>query len=207
MAAPRDRWVLTRDAFQKFLAALDPNPERAGEIYEQTRCKLMTFFRCHGCSEGEALTDETLDRVTRRLGEIEIQNIMQFIRGVARNVAWEAHEKGRKTAALEEVSEPVWDRARAEEAPPAPDETHLRCLERCIKMLPPDEEKLIRDYYRHEKHEKIEQKRKLAEALGLSAGALRIKAFRIRGRLQKCVLSCVQMQGSSAAITKMDFDH
>src|SRR5438105_4555793 len=100
---PRAQWVLTKDAFEKFLATLDPDLDRAGELYLQISSKLTTFFRCDGCLECEDLVDETLDRVMRRSGEVEVQNLMAFIRGVARKVASEAHKKDKKISSLEET--------------------------------------------------------------------------------------------------------
>lgn len=191
MSAPQDRWVLSKEAFEKFLAALDPDPDQAGRIYEQLRSKLLTFFRCNGCSEAEALTDETLDRAIRRLGEIEIVSLMPFVRGVARFVASEASKRGRKMASLEDLPAPVWD-GQPPDHPPAVDPDSIRCLERCLRELAPDDENLIREYYQDEKRQKIDRKRRLAESLRISAGALRIKAFRLRRQLQKCVERCVQ---------------
>ncbi len=193
--AAHERWVLTQDAFEKFLTALDPDPNRAGEIYEKIRSKITTFFRCNGCSEAEVLTDETLDRTIRRLGEIEIREIMPFIRGIARNVASEAH-KSNRTSSLEDIPAPVWDRPPTADSRPA-DPVQLNCLESCVKNLPPEEEKLIRDYYQDEKRQKIDRKRELAKTWGISAGALRIKAFRIRRQLQKCVGNCVRLHVSA----------
>jgi DNA-directed RNA polymerase specialized sigma24 family protein len=195
MYPPEEHWVLTKDAFERFLAALDPDPNAAGVVYERIRSRLMIFFRCNGCADAELLTDETLDRTIRRLGEIEIRNVMSFVKGIARNVASEAHKKSSKTAAIEDLPAPVWDRSRPDEAPAA-DPMQLRCLERCLQKLGPDEEKLIRDYYQDEKRQKIDRKRRIAEALGISAGALRIKAFRVRRQLQRCVEGCVRLQTS-----------
>ena len=42
--------------------------------------------------------DETIDRVIRRLGEIEVGNLMPFIRGVARRVVSELHRKAREVS-------------------------------------------------------------------------------------------------------------
>jgi len=195
MSAPEERWVLTKDAFERFLAALDPDPDAAGVVYEQIRARLTIFFRCNGCPDAEVLTDETLDRTIRRQGEVEIRNLMSFVKGIARNVASEAHKKSSKTAAIEDLPAPVWDRSRPADAPAA-DPAQIRCLERCLQKLPPDEEKLIRDYYQDERRQKIDRKRQIAEALGISAGALRIKAFRVRRQLQKCVEGCVRLQTS-----------
>ncbi len=199
-SSARERWVLSKESFERFLKALDADPVRAGILYEQTRAKLATFFRCNGCWEGDDLVDETLDRVMRRLSEIEIQNLSSFIRGVARNVASEAHKRNRKTSSIEEIPEPVWDRSMqgdastiAEHASPQ----SLHCLEGCIKTLTPEDNHLIAEYYQYEKRQKIEHKQTLAAEFGITAKALRVRAFRARRRLEKCVLDCVQPSGET----------
>jgi hypothetical protein len=64
-------WVVTQSAFDRMLAELDPDRERAGEKYEQIRQKLMKFFQWRGCSSSaaEEHTDRTIDRVARKVEE------------------------------------------------------------------------------------------------------------------------------------------
>jgi hypothetical protein len=38
---PTEKWVLTREAFERLLAWLDPDRERAGQKYEKIRQKLV----------------------------------------------------------------------------------------------------------------------------------------------------------------------
>jgi len=47
---------------------------------------------------------------------------------------------------------------------------------------------LILRYYQGEQRAKIENRRALAERLGLTINALRIRASRIRSRLEACVI-------------------
>jgi len=118
---------------------------------------------------------------------------MPFIRGVARIVASEAHKKAKRISSVEDIPERDWDRSEPNQASAGEQESgeYLRCLERCMKTLPAEDERLIREYYLFEKRQKIDRKRGLAEELGISAGALRVKAFKIRKKLQDCVLACV----------------
>ncbi len=205
-SSARERWVLTKDVFERFLKTLDPDPVQAGILYEQIRAKLATFFRCNGCCEGDDLVDETLDRAMRRSNEIEIQNLPSFIRGVARNVASEAHKRKKRISSIEEIPEPVWDRspqgeerAMAQHASPPT----LNCLEGCIRTLTAEENRIIAEYYQYEKREKIVHKQTLAAELGISATTLRVKAFRARKRLEKCVLECAQRSDE----TKRELNH
>jgi DNA-directed RNA polymerase specialized sigma24 family protein len=66
-------------------------------------------------------------------------------------------------------------------APPDPDdEQDYDYLQRCLAELPPEDRQLIEAYYQHDKHEKIEHRKRLAEELGMGMNALRIRACRIR---------------------------
>ena len=60
---------LTPEGFDALLAQLNPDRERAGEIYETIRRKLVRLFEWRGCGSPEDLTDETINRVARRLAE------------------------------------------------------------------------------------------------------------------------------------------
>lgn len=185
------KWTITQEALNRFLAYLDPDPDRAGEKYEQTRHILMTFFRCNGCVHAEDLVDVTLDRVIRRLGEVCIRDFMPFVRGVARNVVSELHKKRHKEVPLDIMPEPVEKNLPDEEQEFLLDR-QLECLEECSNRLSEEERELILAYYRYEKTPKIENKREMAEARGITVGALRVRAHRIRSRLQDCVMKCLE---------------
>ena len=47
-------------------------------------------------------------------------------------------------------------------------------------------------YYEGEKQAKITNRRRLAEELGITLDALRIRAHRIRRELRKCVVHCLE---------------
>ena len=76
--------ALTSEAFTKLLARLDPDRERAGEKYEDLRRTLIKFFEWRGAPFPEEQTDETFNRVARKLDEgIEIKNIGGYCYEVA----------------------------------------------------------------------------------------------------------------------------
>ncbi len=64
-------WVLTTDAFELLLSALDPNREQAGVKYEQIRRKIIRKLEFEGSSVPEEHADEVFNRVARRLVEGE----------------------------------------------------------------------------------------------------------------------------------------
>src|SRR5688572_21938576 len=59
-------WVITREAFDRMLAELHPDIERAGEQYEKIRQKLVKLFEWRGCPHAEECADETFNRVAKK---------------------------------------------------------------------------------------------------------------------------------------------
>jgi DNA-directed RNA polymerase specialized sigma24 family protein len=71
-------------------------------------------------------------------------------------------------------------------------EVEYRCLEECIGKLSAENRELVLGYYAADGRQKIEQRKLLAEKLGIAPNALRIRAYRIRAALQKCLERCVE---------------
>src|SRR6185295_1605233 len=92
-AEAKQRWILTGEAFELLLAALHPERGRAAAAYEQLRERTIGLLRWWGASRPEELTDETLDRVARKLAEgapVPDGSLGAYVRGVARLVFYEA---------------------------------------------------------------------------------------------------------------------
>jgi DNA-directed RNA polymerase specialized sigma24 family protein len=176
-------WVLSQESFDKLLTWLDPDREKAGIKYEQIRHRLIKIFAGRGCADAEDLADETINRVTKRLDEIvsDFQgDRARYFYGVANMILME------------------FLRRKQPQAPPVLDvdsdrvELEYRCLEDCISKLGKENRALLLRYYQAEGREKIEQRRLLAEELGIAPNALRIRAYRIRAALQECVEACIE---------------
>lgn len=175
-------WVLTQESFDALLAWLDPQRERAGRKYEEIRLRLIKIFTCRGCGEAEDLADETINRVSKKLGEIESSysgDPSRYFYGVANKVHLE-YLRRRPTQPPTPRLENTEDIEREYE-----------CLERCIQKLTPDNRQLVLQYYQDEKRAKINHRRQLADRLGIALNALRIRAHRIRASLQECVQICL----------------
>jgi RNA polymerase sigma factor (sigma-70 family) len=188
---PDPRVALNRTAFEKLLSWLGPDRERAGQAYERIRCRLVKLFECRGCRDPEELADVTIDRVGRRIAEgeeIRTSDPAGYFYGVARNVLREAWRRRRLEDQARGVSEAMlaWDDPGRAESPPI-SQRKLDCLERCLEALPPDERELILAYYRRGDRVLVQARRELAERLGLPLNALRVRAHRIRSRLEGCV--------------------
>jgi hypothetical protein len=74
---------MDREALARLLAALDPDPARAAERYEELRQKLIRFFEWERSEIPDRDADETLNRVARRLAEgVEMKSAGAFAYGV-----------------------------------------------------------------------------------------------------------------------------
>ena len=171
------------DSFDSLLDWLDADREQAGLKYERIRSGLIKYFSSRGHSEAEDLADETINRVAFRLSEIKDHfagEPSRYFYGVARNVEREYLRRKQPQAPPDSGG----DSGRVE--------AEHRCLEQCMAKLSEENRKLVLGYYQAEGREKIEQRKLLAEKLGIAPNALRIRAFRIRTELQKCLKECVE---------------
>src|SRR5437667_10294044 len=92
----KNKWILTPDAFNRLLAWLSPEREEAGRKYEEIRKKLVLFFTKRAHREPEDLTDDTLNRIARKLQSGELKYSGDPIRdviGFARHVSQEDRRK------------------------------------------------------------------------------------------------------------------
>ena len=181
------QWTLSQSSFDSFLTALDSNRELAGRKYETLRLRLVKFFEWRGCQFADDLADETLDRVARKIdaGE-QINDHVNYAYGVARLLYLETLKKQTKEQAVI-INMPAKNSTDDNE-----DDTQLNCLERCLQTLSENSRALILHYYRNDKQAKIDYRKKLAEKFELSPNALRIKALRIRTKLEECVFKCLK---------------
>jgi DNA-directed RNA polymerase specialized sigma24 family protein len=176
-------WVLSQEAFDALLKWLDSDRELAGIKYEEIRRRLIKIFTGRGCVEVEDLADETINRVTSKLDEIEKEftgDRTRYFFGVANKVYMEYLR--RKLPQPSSLSPADSNRVEQE----------YRCLEHCVGRLSEENRYLLLQYYQAEGRAKIEQRRLLAEKLGIAPNALRIRAYRIRMTLLECVEKCVE---------------
>jgi DNA-directed RNA polymerase specialized sigma24 family protein len=178
----RKRWAVTRDGFEQLLARLHSDPDAAGERFQALHSKLTSYFTYERCVDPEHWADATLDRAAKRVSDgAAVEDIRAFIYGIARFVAQEARRQ-------EQCTRDVL-RAQPTAAPPASEST-FQCLDACLASLSEENRRLIERYYAGDGKALIEQRRKLAEELGISIESLRTRALRIRKDLEYCVRYC-----------------
>jgi RNA polymerase sigma factor (sigma-70 family) len=169
-------------AFERLLAWLSEDRERAGEHYERIRARLVRLFAARGCTQPEDLADATIDRVASKVGQVAPGYVgapEAYFYRVAHFIFHEHLRRQRRRPLLP--------------APEAPQEREgeARCLDACLARLSPDDRELVRAYYRDDKQQRIERRRELAAALGIGLNPLRIRLFRLRRELRRCLEECL----------------
>jgi len=177
---------LTPESLAALLAFLDPDRERAGLLYEDIRRRLIRLFEWRGFSNPEDLTDETFNRVARRLQEgvaVHSENPYGYFCGVAQLLCKEMTRRTlRERLALDQwlPAYPVDD---------FEDDDRLACLRHCLDQVLQDQRLLVLRYHQADDH--IRSRQLLAKELGLPMNALRIRVHRIRKKLEECVRECL----------------
>ncbi len=181
-----EKLSITQEAFKLLLTWLDRNEVSAAEKYEKIRGRLIRIFVGRGCYEAELLADRTIDRVTAKVPQISSDYVgdpAAYFYGVANKIHLEwlrTQKREREMTFVDNTAEPEDEEG-----------CEYSCLERCLESLPTNLRDLILEYYRDEKRAKINRRKSLAVKLGISIGALQIKASRIRSKLSSCVQECV----------------
>jgi DNA-directed RNA polymerase specialized sigma24 family protein len=187
---------LSQEGFDRLLALFHPDRDRAGLQYEALRHKLVRFFEWRRCHAADELADETLDRVSRKLlegVEIRIQDPASFVYGVARNIAREALVRAARhplPLAVEVETEDALDRAHTDPAAEDADRA-LHCLDRCLEAMPAETRRLLLVYHSDKRGSPARQR--FLDGLRVSPGALWVRMFRLRKRLERCVQGCMNV--------------
>ena len=71
------------------------------------------------------------------------------------------------------------------------EQTHI-CLENCLERLSSNSRALIEGYYSAEKQAKIVLRKRLAQQYGINVSVLRLRALRLRQKLQACIEQCLE---------------
>lgn len=197
-AESKKNWAITSDAFRQLLEWLDEGDDSDGQKYLEMRRRLVAYFDRKNCLAPDELADETLNRVARRIeeaGKIESETPAKFCYITARFVFMEyLRGAAKKNVPLEDVLQKPQTGQLAATGFDEEKETRekmLDCLERCTGELETASREIITGYYFGAERVKIENRRALAERLGVSINALSIRACRIRDKLEVCVGKCV----------------
>lgn len=189
--------TLTQQNLEALLSWLDPDREQAGRKYESIRQTLIKIFSWNGSSDPEGDTDETINRVARKSPELMCAytgDPAAYFCGVARKVLMESRrrEATREAQMAKRPGAQPQKNFDVQEEEARASKDKFDCLEKCLQALTPENRRLILEYYRMEKQEKIDFRRELAEEVGIEIGSFRVKIHRIRLTLHKCIEQCLK---------------
>jgi len=185
MSPAKKLHVLEQDEFDQLLSWLDPDSQQAGLAYEKIRRRLISILASRGCACAEELADETIDRVARHVIDIRdayVGDKAIYFLGVMNNV----HHEFLKRPMIPRLPERD-DDAEAKE------KTH-QCLERCLAKLTNNSRQMIERYYAEDKQAKIDLRKRISTELGINPNTLRLRALRIREKLQACIEQCLRTE-------------
>jgi len=194
MHATRQKWSLTQMAFDSLLACLDSDRDIAADRYLRIRRDLVRLFEWRGCSTPDDYADETINRCARKIAQgEEIRDLATYSIGVARMLLRETgRERSRQARSLEETPEPcVWPEIGLDL------EHRVEALRLSLEGLSYDDRFLILHYYEGDKSERIKARKMLSDLFGISASTLRMRAMRIREKLQLITENYLQAQRPS----------
>jgi CHAT domain-containing protein/DNA-directed RNA polymerase specialized sigma24 family protein len=143
--------------------------------FEQLRTRLIFYFRHRRCSEPEELTGEAFARAWRRHSEGAkiTTELLHYLFGIAANLVHE-HRSRHVEDELTQTTGP-----RKTGSPLELNSVELRLLaERYLHRLAPGEADLLRRYFR-------EDHKALAQDLGLTPNALRIRVHRCLDKIRE----------------------
>ena len=181
-------------SFDEILDWLNPDRDEAATIYVQLRNDLTRIFAWNRCADPEGLTDEVFDRVARKVHNVRPTyegDPKLFFYGIARNLIKESPKRMKKQVSLEDTNLPAREAAVEDETAARREE----CLNACLQKLSADKRELILGYYAKEKQAKIDHRTELAQKMEISVETLRVRVYRIRGTLEKCIEQCLDRMG------------
>jgi RNA polymerase sigma factor (sigma-70 family) len=174
---------LTPEEFEALLRMLDPDREKAGELYESIRRKLIRLFECRGCAHSEDLADETFNRVARKCAEglkIEREDPYAYFCGVAHRIFQEVVRRELRKKRAEESGD--WPPSVQDEEEP---DFRLEPLRQCLGTLESAQRRLLLRYYEDE--QRIRSRKGLCDELRIPMNALRIRVHRLRRKVETCI--------------------
>jgi RNA polymerase sigma factor (sigma-70 family) len=196
---------LTKTNFDELLLWLNPDRDCAAAKYEEIYRSLIKIFAWRGCRNPEELADETVDRVAEKVHKVRpnyVGNPAIYFHGVANRIVLEEQRKVTLSSALDDEDE------IASAVPDALDnytEQEYDCLDECVGQLSPEDKEMMHFYYLKQGQAKIDDRRAMAEKLGISTATLRVRMYRIREKLSGCIERCIQ--NSSSDETKRGNSH
>jgi hypothetical protein len=182
---------MTLDNFDEMLLWLDDDRQKAVVKYEKIRNRIIKIYSNRGCHFADEIADKTDIVVCRKIKE----TVARWTKGDDPALHFYAVAK----KVYQEFVRPISPRLPS----PAPDtsadkEQRHACLEECLGKLKQHQHDLILKFHEGEKQTRINNRKKLAEANGITTKALSLRAFRLHRELRECVKGCLKAAEKNA---------
>lgn len=184
--------TFSQSSFDKFLNLLDVDRDEAGIKYENLRQRLIKFFEWRNCEMPEELADTVFDRVLRKIKEgEEIQNVTAYAATIAQFVFKEyLRSNERQNQLIEDAPEIQNIKTQQPKAEDEKTSQRLACFDKCLKEFSEENRKFIIAYYDTDEKTMINSRKRLAEEMNSTLNTLRIKACRLKAKLEVCTVDC-----------------
>lgn len=184
--------TFSQSSFDKFLKLLDTDRNEAGIKYENLRRRLIKFFEWRNCEIPEELSDTVFDRILRKISEgEEIQNVTAYSATIAQFVFKEyLRSNERQNQLIEDAPEIQNIKANEQNLEDERSSRRLACFDKCLKEFSEENRKFIIAYYDTDEPTMINSRKRLAEEMNSSLNTLRIKACRLKAKLEDCTVNC-----------------
>lgn len=171
--------------FDLLLFWLNPDREKAAAKYETVRRRLMEIFASRGFPDADSLADVTIDRVITKVPQVAdgwVGDPLIYFLAVAKKVMLEKRKPPPKKTLLPPPP------------PPDPDELERedQCIERGLQLLPLEDRDLVLEYVSANK----KQRQEIAERLGITLNALRIRIFQLKKAIRPTIKECLEQETS-----------
>ncbi|MEO1368831.1 MAG: hypothetical protein AAFX50_16775 [Acidobacteriota bacterium] len=182
--------MIEEAAWGDLLLAFEADPREAARRLHELIEKLVRIFEWRGCHQPEEAAYEVVRRVAAKIhdGATLTTTVERYASGFIRPIF---HEFLRRAAREQHMLEEL-PRNRIGGSIDAGQEAHLQCLDTCMaQLLSRGEQDFLVEFHAHDGTERIQARRRLAEARGKTINAIRIEAHRLRKRLRACVEACL----------------
>jgi hypothetical protein len=184
-----DKKEISQEKFHDFLKWLNSDIEKSGIEYEKIRQRLIIFFDSRNCQNPDELADETINRVILKFEQIKdnyVGDKIYYFIGVARFVNQEYQRNIKQNSEFDETQKQFIYDAGDDNNP-----LNL-CLRDCLEKFDLSERELILDYFSQDKRKKIELRKIIANELGITLIALRMRIYHLKEKLQICINKCME---------------
>jgi len=173
---------------ERMLTFLDADRNLAGKKYIELQNGLIRFFeRDHRVAHFDSLelAEEVFKRIANHLLKVDagqrqpIENLLQYAFGIARFVLLEWSKRPIPQELPLNLAEESVDEKKGSELEVLRDR-----LDACLEGLPEKDRRFLLRYYENEKGAKIDNRRKMADELGVSLVTLRQRASRLKKKLE-----------------------